>query len=104
MTTIRCPECGNSVSSEAACCPKCGYPFSPKPDTGNPIVIAREGCFLQTLNVGCMIIFAIIGLLVLLIILGSMWQCSAADGATPNGRYDDRINTGFSGPLSPHLS
>ena len=33
------------------------------------VVQQREGCFLQTLNVGCALIFAIIGLLV----LGSCW-------------------------------
>ena len=43
------------------------------PNNGERIIVVdgghREGCFLQTLNVGCALIFAIIGLL----ILGSCW-------------------------------
>lgn len=28
MALIKCPECGNDVSSSAASCPKCGYPIA----------------------------------------------------------------------------
>ena len=59
---IKCPECGTSVSNKAKNCPSCAYPISEpltKPKEG-------EGCFLQTLNAGCMVIAVIIGLLVLL--------------------------------------
>ena len=28
MALIKCPECGNEVSSIAASCPKCGYPIA----------------------------------------------------------------------------
>ncbi len=31
----------------------------------------REGCFLQTLNVGCMIVFVVIGVIVLLTLFRS---------------------------------
>lgn len=31
MALIKCPECGNEVSSSAASCPKCGYPISNLP-------------------------------------------------------------------------
>lgn len=27
MALIKCPECGNDVSTEAVSCPKCGYPI-----------------------------------------------------------------------------
>lgn len=27
MALIKCPECGNNVSTQAAACPKCGYPI-----------------------------------------------------------------------------
>lgn len=27
MALFKCPECGNDVSTEAAACPKCGYPI-----------------------------------------------------------------------------
>ncbi|MDR1855467.1 MAG: zinc-ribbon domain-containing protein [Azoarcus sp.] len=29
MALIKCPECGNDVSTEAATCPKCGAPIKP---------------------------------------------------------------------------
>ncbi len=29
MSLIKCPECGNQVSSNAAACPRCGQPFKP---------------------------------------------------------------------------
>jgi hypothetical protein len=67
MALISCPDCGNEVSSNAVACPKCGYPIASAPMTEKKIVVAKEGCFLQTLNLGCLIIFAIIGLFVLLI-------------------------------------
>lgn len=31
MALIKCPECGNEVSSSAASCPKCGYPIANLP-------------------------------------------------------------------------
>lgn len=34
MALIQCPECGTEVSSEAAACPKCGYPLKSKPSGG----------------------------------------------------------------------
>ena len=32
MALTTCPECGESISEEAATCPKCGYPMRPKAD------------------------------------------------------------------------
>ena len=35
MSLIKCPECGNDISDQAASCPRCGYPI--QPDSGvNP--------------------------------------------------------------------
>ena len=76
MALINCPECGTEVSNKAEKCPKCSYPINPiapavhgktevKTET---IVKAKEGCFLQTLNIGCMIIAAIIILIILAIV------------------------------------
>lgn len=30
MALIKCPECGNDVSTEASACPKCGFPIREK--------------------------------------------------------------------------
>ena len=77
MALITCPECGTEVSDKAEKCPKCAYPLNPN----NPIspqiterkteviVKAKEGCFLQTLNMGCMVVAVIIGLIILATLL-----------------------------------
>lgn len=59
MALINCPECGTSVSKQAEKCPSCAHPIK-KPN---------EGCFLQTLNFGCMIVFAIIAVLVIFFVM-----------------------------------
>jgi len=76
MALIKCPECGTEVSEKAEKCPKCAYPLNPKnsitqlKNDSKPEVIVKpkEGCFLQTLNVGCMIIAIIIGIAILAVI------------------------------------
>ena len=63
MALINCPECNNQVSNKAEKCPKCAFPIK------NKIIITKEkneGCFLQTLNMGCMLIFGIIALIIIL--------------------------------------
>jgi len=75
MALINCPECGTEVSDKAEKCPKCAYPINPKrilqkeaitkPEV---IVKPKEGCFLQTLNIGCAIIAVIIGIIILSLI------------------------------------
>lgn len=69
MALINCPECKTEVSDKAEKCPKCAFPLNSI--NNGPAVIEKnkEGCFLQTLNIGCMIIFAIIGLIILIIII-----------------------------------
>ncbi|MEQ9393285.1 MAG: hypothetical protein RLO03_13865 [Balneola sp.] len=67
MALINCPECQKQVSDKADACPNCGNPLNIK--TGAPAqnikVESKEGCFLQTMNAGCMIIFVIIGVFIL---------------------------------------
>jgi len=68
MALITCPECGSEVSDKAEKCPKCAYPINQHAENikrTEVIVKPKEGCFLQTLNLGCMVIFAIIGLIIL---------------------------------------
>ena len=65
MALINCPECGATVSDKAEKCPKCAFPLNSNVSTtqdGNKEVIteSKEGCFLQTLNMGCMIVAGII--------------------------------------------
>jgi uncharacterized membrane protein YvbJ len=55
MALIKCPECENQISDNAETCPNCGYPINNRKPQ-NIIVKKNEGCFLQTLNLGCMII------------------------------------------------
>lgn len=76
MALINCPECDTQVSDKAEKCPKCAFPIgmdkAPTPTPASTdikqqiIVKPKEGCFLQTLNVGCMIIAVVIGLIVLI--------------------------------------
>ena len=64
MAIINCKECGQEVSDKAENCPKCGNPISKTPN---------EGCFLQTLNVGCMFI---VGIVLLIVLSSIVYQCS----------------------------
>ena len=83
MALINCPECGRQISDQAKNCPDCGYPIKseviiiderkgretpPPPVQPTVVVESKEGCFLQTLNTGCMIIGIIILIIFLLII------------------------------------
>ncbi len=71
MALIECPECGKKISEKANACPNCGNPMKrSKSEPKIEVKGQKEGCFLQTLNVGCMIIFAIIGLIILMVIFG----------------------------------
>ena len=62
MAIINCKECGQEISSKAENCPKCGNPINEKP---------KEGCFLQTLNIGCVVSLIIIGMIVLFAMLST---------------------------------
>ena len=65
MAIINCPECNNSVSDRADTCPNCAYPINKNSKT-EKAPENKEGCFLQTLNTGCMIIFIIIAFIVVI--------------------------------------
>jgi len=67
MALINCPECGIQVSDKAEKCPKCAFPFKSE-NKKVTVVESKEGCFLQTLNTGCMVIAIIVGLIILGII------------------------------------
>lgn len=46
MALIKCPDCGNSVSSSAPACPKCGCPIAGKVPNG--MVKIKLGMFVST--------------------------------------------------------
>jgi uncharacterized membrane protein YvbJ len=67
MALIKCPDCNKEVSEHAPTCPNCGRPFKELPKSEKVIVEKnQEGCFLQTLNIGCMFIVVIIVIIVVL--------------------------------------
>jgi len=77
MALIQCPECGTQVSEKASNCPQCAYPLRPNqsdqplvPPKSTVVVKSKEGCFLQTLNVGCMVIAVIAVIIGLIIFVG----------------------------------
>ncbi len=77
MALITCPECGTSVSDKAEKCPQCAYPINksnnpPPPNNVKTEVVVqpKEGCFLQTLNAGCMIVAVIVGIIGLIVLVG----------------------------------
>lgn len=65
MALIECPECNSKISENATACPTCGNPMratDSAPENPQKIQVeSKEGCFLQTLNAGCMFIL-ILGL------------------------------------------
>jgi len=76
MALINCPDCGKEVSDQAPTCPNCGHPLKelnqPSPEV--KVEGHKEGCFLQTLNVGCMITFAIIGFIIFFVIMAAIFN------------------------------
>jgi hypothetical protein len=68
MAIINCPECNNKVSDKAESCPNCAFPINRKTNL-NKAPENREGCFLETLNIGCLLIFIFIAFIV---IIGAM--------------------------------
>ena len=74
MALINCNECGKEISDKADKCPNCGNPINksgviPSAYKSTDSVHGKsEGCFMQTLNLGCVITVAIIGIAILLIL------------------------------------
>ena len=56
MAIINCPECNSDISNKAENCPKCGFPISVRNNPQQIVIKKNEGCFLQTMNIGCLII------------------------------------------------
>ena len=65
MAIIQCPECKSNVFDKAESCPNCAFPINSKFRT-EQAPESKEGCFLQTLNIGCVIIFAINALIIVI--------------------------------------
>jgi hypothetical protein len=87
MALIKCPDCGKEISDKTEKCLHCGCPINPaiiprertdlnthtSTDVNSKIVVqSKEGCFLQTLNVGCMIV----AIIIILIIIAELKVCS----------------------------
>ena len=77
MQTKPCPFCGEEILAIAKKCKHCGEFLDDalkKKRKEQPQKVQREGCFLQTLNAGCIIIaviFVIIAIIIL-VVLGSV--------------------------------
>jgi len=68
MALINCPECETQVSDKADKCPNCAFPLK------DEVNVKSEGCFLQTMNLGCMVIVSIIIFIIFLIFFGAIFE------------------------------
>ncbi|SHN00885.1 zinc-ribbon domain-containing protein [Chryseobacterium carnipullorum] len=67
MALISCPECQKKISDQSTSCPNCGFPLNE-----SKIIVKRpQGCFMQTLNIGCMIILIIGAVLFVVMAIGA---------------------------------
>lgn len=60
---VDCPECKKKISDQATSCPHCGYMLrntNIEERPGYTPMPHNEGCFLQTMNVGCLAVVAIL--------------------------------------------
>lgn len=72
MAEKKCQFCAETIKTEAVKCKHCGTILDPKLlQKDIELRKPKEGCFLQTLNMGCMIIIGIIVFFVIIMILGS---------------------------------
>lgn len=63
MALVNCPDCGGSVSTAAAACPKCGYPIDDRPPRRRPSR-GGGGAGGRGVLVGCLtagVILAVVG-------------------------------------------
>lgn len=76
MAIINCSECGSNISDKAEKCPHCGNPINISQPQKVEVTSApnKEGCFLQTMNIGCAIVLGIILFVVLLFVLGAIFN------------------------------
>lgn len=75
MALINCTECNKEISDKAQNCPHCGFPIVSVQSPVQPKIIVKrnEGCFLQTLNMGCLLILIVIGLIVVSMLFSSVF-------------------------------
>ncbi|AZI21523.1 zinc-ribbon domain-containing protein [Chryseobacterium taklimakanense] len=75
MALINCTECNKEISDKALTCPYCGNPIVSMQSPVQPKIIVKrnEGCFLQTLNMGCLLILIVIGLIVVSMLFSSVF-------------------------------
>jgi len=64
MGLIECPDCKKQVSDLAPTCPNCGRPIMGVPEA------TGEGCFLRSLNIGCIVALLLFALSALVFIIG----------------------------------
>ena len=76
----RCPFCAEEILADARKCKHCGEylddSLKEKNSSKQTTVVAKEGCFLQTMNAGCMVILVIVIVIVLMFIFGSLSRCT----------------------------
>lgn len=68
MALINCPECKTQVSDKADKCPNCAFPLKTE------VNVKSEGCFLQSMNLGCTIIALIITFIIFLVFFAVIFE------------------------------
>lgn len=75
MALVNCTECNKEISDKALTCPYCGNPIAPVQSPVQPKIIVEksEGCFLQTLNLGCLLVLILMGLAVASMVFSNLF-------------------------------
>lgn len=68
MALIFCPECRKQISDQSVSCPNCGYPLRDV-QPSKIVLKKKEGCFLQTLNLGCLVVLIMLGIAAAVVVL-----------------------------------
>lgn len=93
MAIINCPECQTEISDKAENCPKCGFPILTRQPQQQIVIKKEEGCFLQTMNIGCIIILAFIAIMAISVFYFS----SNVKQYTPKHETKDSIHNNAKG-------